>query len=970
MNFSSNLRNSLLAIVFLLAIGANSYGTHLRAGEIIVERVSCNSLTFKITVTVFTNTLNTNVLFGGTDDYLDFGDGSDPDGDGIPGILVPETQNIQRNDLGEGVATASFTVFHTFPGYQQYIVSYSEPNRNAGVQNMDASVTTRFYIETKIIVDPYLGCNNTPQLLVPPIDKACTGVAWFHNPGAYDPDGDSLSYEMVTPFRDKGTPVNNYKLPNDTKFGGTSETGGAPTFSINPIDGTITWDSPGLKGEYNIAFHIIEWRFVLGEWRQMGYVRRDMQIIVDECDNERPDLEIPEDVCVVAGTTLEATIYGTDPDGDDVKIEAYSEILNLAPAQSPATVFPDPAEFRSTVPSKAELKFTWNTECLHVKEQPYAVVFKITDNSQGTRLITFKTWFIRVVGPEPEWVSAALVPGTRSARLDWDPYACQNADSIQVWRRVDSFVFEPDSCQTGMPEFLGYEKIATVGVKTASNVPITSFVDNNSGYGLASGAKYCYRLVATFPLPRGGESYVSDEFCIGPIIADKAIITNVTVDKTDPSNGQITVRWLAPFEADPGQFPPPYTYDVFRAEGFAGDAGLTKITPTRIASLNVTDAGMDSQIKPFNYRVLAYASNGAPLDTSATASTVRLEAKSQLNKIQLTWSAFVPWSNMRQLTPNKHRIYRGPEGATDDQLVLIDSVDVMANGFVYVDGLKEPLVTNQTYCYKVMTQGGYGNPQINEPLRNFSQKVCARPGDEDAPCAPAAPIAVNALDCDDPLVAASLCNIKSFENILKWNRPEDPECRLDVAFYRVYAAADMASTDYVLVGETSDTTFTYSAISSFATCYKITAVDRSNNESELSESLCFDNCPYYELPNVFTPNADQLNCNNTFRAFGSKAHYYTGGEEPEPICDAVVDESRCARFVSAVNFRVFNRWGKEVYAYQSGGERTIYIDWDGRAADGSDLATGIYYWVADVTYVTVDPSKRIKTLKGWVHLIR
>jgi hypothetical protein len=69
---------------------------------------------------------------------------------------------------------------------------------------------------------------------------------------------------------------------------------------------------------------VIEWRFKNGQWVQLGYVRRDMQILVDDCDNERPDLILPPDTCVVAGTILDETIFGIDPDNDDVKIEAYS----------------------------------------------------------------------------------------------------------------------------------------------------------------------------------------------------------------------------------------------------------------------------------------------------------------------------------------------------------------------------------------------------------------------------------------------------------------------------------------------------------------------------------------------------------------------------------------------------------------------------------------------------------------------
>lgn len=951
-------------LVLVFGIALSGHATHLRAGEIIVTREDCSSLVFTITVTVFTNTDDTNILFGGEDDWLDFGDGNR--------ILVPETPNTRRPDLGEGIGTASFTIRYTYSGPGVYIVSYSEPNRNNGVLNMDSSVTTRFYIETQIIVDPFLDCNNTPRLLVPPIDRACSGVAWFHNPGAYDPDdGDSLSFELVVPYREKNTTVVNYRDPNHPKFyvnyNNGSENGGPPIFNIDPVEGTLTWDAPGAVGEYNIAFVIREWRKKNGKWVPMGYVRRDMQIIVDDCKNERPDLIIPEDVCVEAGSTLDATILGIDPDNDPVMIEAFSEIFNYAPNQFPATFTPNPPGFQPSNPP-AKLNFQWKTDCMHIQEQPYQVVFKITDKSPtGSKLVTFKSWFIRVVGPEPEWNNASLDMPTRSATLEWDPYFCLNAEKIQVWRRVGSFEFEPDSCQTGMPESLGFSLIAEVPVKDQANNPVTSYVDTNNGEGLASGAEYCYRLLAVYPLPKGGESYVSKEICIGPILADKPVITNVTVDLTSTSNGQITVRWREPFEADPAQFPPPYQYEVFRAEGFSGDFNLVKVG-NRQSELFFVDSGLNTETRVYNYRILAYDANNNPLDTSDVASSVRLEAQSQLQKIELTWRASVPWSNHRQEVPNKHLIYRGPEGVPDDQLVLIDSVDVFLTGFRYVD--EGPLEINQAYCYKIMTRGGYGNPEIAEPLINFSQKVCAFPGDEDPPCAPQ--LHVQLLNCEE-LSINELCNANVFSNTLYWNRPDDLACALDIVGYRVYRSNTMDG-QYSLLsqGIVTDTFFIDNNIESYAYCYKITSVDRSGNESDLSESqpACNDNCPYYELPNVFTPNGDD--CNDYFSAYSDNDRYRVVNEGGVIFrCGGVVDETKCARFVERVRFKVYNRWGKEVFTYDSGiGDRSIYIDWDGRGADGTLLASGIYFYVADVTFDTVDPAKREKTIKGWVHLIR
>jgi hypothetical protein len=982
----SLLRNTfilLIALSLLITFSANA--THLRAGEITVRRDACNSLKFWITVTVFTNTINTNVLFGGDDDILDFGDGSDPDGDGIPGILVPETQNTDRPDLGEGIATASFTIDHIYSAASTYIISYSEPNRNEGVVNMDQSVNTRFYIETEISIDPFLGCNpNTPVLAVPPIDRGCTGVAWFHNPGAFDLDGDSLSYRLVIPNRERDITVSNYRQPNAAGFYADHSTGNEagtdePTFNINPVDGTITWDAPGMAGEYNIAFEILEWRKVGGEWVRMGFVRRDMQIIIEECENKRPDLIVPPDTCVVAGTTLDATIFGLDEDGDQVKIEAFSEIFGLSEAQSPATYTPFPAVFQDV---QAELQFQWKTECAHVKDQPYQVVFKITDSGQPN-LVTFKTWLIRVVGPEPEWVDAVTDLSDRSVDLTWDEYFCENAATMQIWRRVDSLAFEPDFCQTGMPDNLGYTLIAQIPLQDNAGNPVTQYTDTNNGTGLAAGAAYCYRLVAVFPAPRGGESYVSDEICIPAILADAPIITNVTVDRTGDTNGRITVRWVEPFDVDPAQFPPPYSYEVYRAEGFSGEAGLVKVPSSDPLATFVIDSLINTQDKVFNYRVYAKDANGNSLDTSSVASSVRLEAQSQLNKIQLTWSAEVPWSNMSEgLT---HRLYRRDENTEvptrPDQIPFLTEVDVLTSGFVYVDEGQSngvPLESGKLYCYVVETFGTYGNEdevlKDKEPFHNFSQIICAQPGDEDKPCKPEGLLAHEPVNCEEYTSERSTCNNNLLiSNTIKWNRPTDPACGNDIAYYKIYVSPTSDGIFVALEDENQnilqvkDTFFIHRDLPSFAGCYKISAVDRSGNESELSDAVCFDNCPYYELPNVFSPNND--GCNDRFSAYSERD--FVGEDESMISCPTSdLSKAKCARFVRKVSFSVFNRWGKEVYSYESGGERTIYIDWNGRASDGTELSTGVYYYVAEVTFETSDPAKRNQTIKGWVHLVR
>ena len=113
---------------------------------------------------------------------------------------------------------------------------------------------------------------------------------------------------------------------------------------------------------------------------------------------------------------------------------------------------------------------------------------------------------------------------------------------VQIWRRVASFDFTPDECETGLPENSGYELIDEVGTT------VDNYRDTNGGAGLAYGAMYCYRLIAVFPEPQGGESIVSEEICIEPIDVSAPTITHVTVVTTDENSGSVRVSWRRPFE--------------------------------------------------------------------------------------------------------------------------------------------------------------------------------------------------------------------------------------------------------------------------------------------------------------------------------------------------------------------------------------------------------------------------------------
>ena len=151
-----------------------------------------------------------------------------------------------------------------------------------------------------------------------------------------------------------------------------------------------------------------------------------------------------------------------------------------------------------------------------------------------------------------------------------------------------------------------------------------------------------------------------------------------------------------------------------------------------------------------------------------------------------------------------------------------------------------------------------------------------------------------------------------------------------------------------------NTYYTHQGIPSFKGCYKISAVDRSGNESELSEAICNDNCPYYELPNVFTPNED--GSNDEFQAFN--------------ILDEATNMYKCARFVKSVDFYVYDRNGKEVYNNLDEAEKSLLIKWDGRNNNGAELSNGVYYYLANVVFDVLDQDLQNVEYRGWIHLMK
>lgn len=909
-----------LSLLIIFALATNIvFASHYRAGEIFYENLSY--LTYRVTVVTY----STDITGGPDRDTVEISWG---DGTSSPALRtngpIGFTGVPQGETVGNNIKKNIYIATHTYPGpLPFYVISMFDPNRVGGIINMCGSFNVQFYVEDTLrIFDPtFVGTNSSPILLNPPIDYANVGDTFYHNPAAFDPDGDSLTFELVPPLSRQGTPVPCFQYPDQIAPGIDN------VFTIDRFTGEIIWAVPKFAGIYNVAILIREYRGGIF----LGTVLRDMQIFVDARPNSPPKIEAMRDTCVVAGSFLSVPVNASDPDsGQRVTLTAYGGPLELS--VSPATFV------GGNAPSQITGLFQWQTVCDHVRRSFYQVVFKAEDNftppgQQPIPLSYLETWIIRVVAPAPENLTATAQGN--NIILNWnDPYRCDTLVTrkfigFSVWRREGSNPFAIDTCTPGLAG-RGYTRISPT-----QNIREFTFTDSTA----AKGKNYCYRVLAEFAEQTSFglfynkvESLPSNEAC-SELKRDVPLIENVDVTETDAANGKIFVRWLKPLanaaNLDTTQFPGPYRFELRRSEGFDLDnpvtiAAFNSNSFASYADTTFTDSLLNTVDNPYTYIVDFYSNGGNVLvGSSEPASSVFLTLGIGDKRMGLSWEANVPWRN------DLYLIYR--QDFNSGAFNFIDSTTATA----YID---TGLVNDSTYCYYVRSKGAYTLTSLaNSKIYNHSQRVCAIPSDTAAPCPPRL-VVLN--DCNT-ITDIETCETgeEGFLNRLRWT-PNEGVCDDDVEKYNVFYAAPGDSV-YSIIETTSDTTFMHYLTNSLAGCYFVTAIDSSGNESVPSERVCVDNCPCYILPNVFTPNND------------GKNDIYT------PILPY--------RFVERVEMKIYTRWGNLVF------ETTDpMINWNGKdQKTGKDVKEGVYFYVCKVFELRVDGVKESGDIRnGFIHVIK
>lgn len=644
--------------------------THQRAAEISYRHLSGYTYEFKITSYTYTETTADRPML-----TLNWGDAADSKTD----VYRNEAETVIYSDVK--IKENHYYGTHTFPGPGVYTIWFEDPNRNGGVLNVPNSVNTPMYVETKLVISPFITPeNNSPMLSMPPVDVGCVGVFMVYNPGAVDPDGDSLVYSL-----EKCKGAGGFNIPGYT-YPMASE-----SFSINEKTGDIYWDKPMSAGEYNIAILIKEYR----NGMMVGSMVRDMQINIQPCQNHPPSIQVVEDTCVLVGDTLSLNIFAYDTlDHDRVTLTATGDIFSLSPK----------ANFLAgAVGEKVTSALTWVPSCSQVRAQPYAVYFKAKDNGLPS-LTDMKTLFIHVLAPAPVCIATAAST-ERKIMLSWKTSCTEKLLGYKVYRKQSQTGESDNLCETGVHD-AAYIPIA--------DIKDTVFVDKN----VVPGIIYCYKVVAYYE--NSVESKASQPVCVSLKDIFPCML-HVDVTATDSVAGRIRIDWTKPLELDTIDNARFY-YRILRG---INSSQLTVIDST--ASINDTiyeDQMLNTRDVRYFYQVVlckeSHTLSSSSVGESAVTSSVFLSGHSGHQQINLSWIYLHPWIDDSFVVNRWNQLTQ-----------RFDSLG-MVTGDSFIDTQVE---MDTVYTYRIKAIGKYPSGNITELLFNHSQLLSVK-AVYDTPCPP------------------------------------------------------------------------------------------------------------------------------------------------------------------------------------------------------------------------------------------
>ena len=283
----------LLLSMLLLLVGFSAEASHISAADISYRCLGNNQ--YEVTLRLYRNCQGvagpgaTSVRIAGTG--------------GCAGQSLAVTlNNISRREVPlvcySLQSQSSCNGMGTYPGHEElvyrgladlsaftgpncgWIMSYNTCCRSSAITNLISPGSASLYIETELQFANPVTCNNSPIIHVPPIFDVCSNTLQNISHVATDPDGDSLAYELASPWSGRN---NNIAFAGGLSSSQPLQTTGPFQFSSTTAQSTFT--PPSNLSQVAVA------DVVISEYRNgvlINKTRRAIQITVHPCMNGNP----------------------------------------------------------------------------------------------------------------------------------------------------------------------------------------------------------------------------------------------------------------------------------------------------------------------------------------------------------------------------------------------------------------------------------------------------------------------------------------------------------------------------------------------------------------------------------------------------------------------------------------------------------------------------------------------------------
>jgi len=350
---------------------------------------------------------------------------------------ITPTCTTQQTNCGSGaypgVEKWVYSATINLAACDDWVFSHDICCRNNAITNIANPGGASMYIQATLD-NLNFPCNSSPSFTNDPISYVCVGQTFCFNNGATDVDGDSVSFQLITPYDNNNTTTVNY----NPGFGPNQPVSSTPLMTFDPLTGDVCM-TPSAQ-EVSVTAILVE------QWSNgvlVGSAMRDIQIRVINCTNTIPAANginntINYAASACAGSPFSFTIDGFDTDPGQMLTMSWNGGI-------PGATFTI-ANNNTATPVGT---FTWQPTIADVSPNPYCFTLTVQDDACPLNGIQTYSYCI-TVSDGPLYAAATFTEPLCNGDCDGEVVASVTGGAPGFEYSMDGVTFGANNVFTGV----------------------------------------------------------------------------------------------------------------------------------------------------------------------------------------------------------------------------------------------------------------------------------------------------------------------------------------------------------------------------------------------------------------------------------------------------------------------------------------------------------------------------------------